>query len=70
MNYNALERLARQSLAREQEHTPTGTGTTLGAAEEQALGSSYWQTTARLDQSQSPRPTVVLADNPDMGGWF
>jgi hypothetical protein len=70
MNYNALERLARQSLAREQEHTPTGTGTTLSAAEEQALGSPHWQSTARLDQPAGPRPTVVLADNPDMGGWF
>jgi hypothetical protein len=72
MNFDALERLARQALARKPGHALATTGTmryTLTGAEQLALRSSRWQANAQLGREEEGKPPVV-ADNPDMGGWF
>jgi len=70
MNLNALERLARQALARK---PPAHAGIAqyaLTTAEGDALHSPRWQTAARVGRNEDGRPRDVVADNPDMGGWF
>jgi hypothetical protein len=72
MNFDALERLARQALARKSAHSPVITRTmqyALTGTERSALRSSRWQANARLGREEEGKPPVV-ADNPDMGGWF
>jgi hypothetical protein len=72
MNFDALERLARQALARKPSLSPASPGTlryALTAAEESALRSPRWQTAARVGREEDGKPPVA-ADNPDIGGWF
>ena len=72
MNLNALERWARRALARTPEQafsTAELMRYALTAAEAGALRSSHWQTTARTGREEDGKPPVV-ADNPDIGGWF
>ena len=72
MNLNALERWARRAFARTPGQALTTAETMRYAlidAEVGALRSSAWQTTARPGREENGKPPVV-ADNPDMGGWF
>lgn len=72
MNLDALERLARQALARKPAISSVSAGTlqyALTAAEESALRSPRWQTTARVGREEDGKPPVA-ADGPDIGGWF
>ena len=72
MNLNALERLARQALAL-QPATARARGAmryALTEAEANALRSSRWQTAAPLGRDEDARRRDVVADAPEMGGWF
>lgn len=75
MNFNTLERLARQALALQPRHIPARTGImqyALTGAEADALRSSRWQTAARLgrDEDEDARRRDIVAEEPEMGGWF
>jgi hypothetical protein len=73
MNLNALERLARQALALQSADTRAHAGTmryALTGAEAEALRSDRWQTAAPLGRDEDARRRDVVADVPEMGGWF
>ena len=75
MNFNALERLARRALALQPSHSLATAHTAqcaLTTTEDSALRSPRWQTAAPLgrDRDEDASPRDVVADNPDMGGWF